>query len=99
DAYAAAQESRAPNFEARVRFGDKELLRRTFRGQGASEQRVELAMAELARGAGAALRFEKEGSGTLFYQARLRYARAALPAAPLDAGLFVERTLGVLDPG
>jgi uncharacterized protein YfaS (alpha-2-macroglobulin family) len=37
--------------------------------------------------------FGKQGSGTLFYEARLRYVRATLPARPLDEGFVVQKAL------
>ena len=49
-------------------------------------------------GAGGTLVFEKQGSGTLFYEARLKYARTTLPAAPLDRGFFVQKTLRKVTP-
>jgi uncharacterized protein YfaS (alpha-2-macroglobulin family) len=44
------------------------------------------------------LGFEKKGRGTLYYQARLRYVRQTLPAAPLDVGFTVQKTLRAVSP-
>jgi uncharacterized protein YfaS (alpha-2-macroglobulin family) len=47
---------------------------------------------------GDALTFEMQGTGTLFYQARLRYVRTTLPARPLDEGFFVQRAARPVEP-
>ncbi|HET9954564.1 MAG TPA: alpha-2-macroglobulin family protein [Polyangiaceae bacterium] len=91
DAYRKSEEAATPEFEAEVRLGDARLFQAEFKGRGLRAQQRRIEMATLMRAAGQPLRFERDGSGTLFYQARLSYARAALPEAPLDAGFYVER--------
>ena len=48
---------------------------------------------KLAGTRGASLLFEKRGTGTLFYQARLSYARRTLPTDTLDRGFYVQKAL------
>src|SRR5690606_10759783 len=61
----------------------------------------ELPMARLvaARGEGAtpALIFASEGEGTLFYEARLRYAQQMLPERERERGIYVRKLLRTVD--
>src|SRR5690606_1119707 len=43
--------------------------------------------------AGSDLVFAKNGPGNLYYEARLRYARAELPKSPSEAGFSVEKKM------
>ena len=44
------------------------------------------------------LAFELDGSGRLFYEARLRYAKKELPEDPLDRGFFVKKVMRSVRP-
>jgi uncharacterized protein YfaS (alpha-2-macroglobulin family) len=55
-------------------------------------------MSELVAKQNALLTFEKEGSGTVFYQARLRYAPSAPAKTAIDQGFFVAKTLNAIRP-
>jgi uncharacterized protein YfaS (alpha-2-macroglobulin family) len=57
----------------------------------AAERRVSVPMGMLPGLSGSDLRFEKQGAGTLYYQARLQYAPLRGPTAPVMAGLEVNR--------
>ena len=88
-------EPEAPDFRAMVRLGEQELLREEFRGRSAVATTKQVPMAEIA-GAGAAgatrpLTFTREGTGTLYYTTRLRYAADALFQDGLDSGFRIER--------
>ncbi len=48
---------------------------------------------------GAPIELVRTGRGRLFYTVRLRYARARLPDAPLDRGIFVDRRYERIEPG
>src|SRR5262249_43059068 len=70
-----------------------------FHGRSAVAQTVDMPMKDLA-GKGAAgqrldLGFRKEGTGTLFYTARLKYAADALVQEGLDQGFRIERSYAV----
>nr|PZN28832.1 MAG: hypothetical protein DIU78_01695 [Pseudomonadota bacterium] len=95
--YRAAAEPEGARFDARVLLGDAELGRARFTGSEPGRT-ITVAMDRLQRHADALLRFEREGRGTLFYEARLRYARTELPRAPLDAGYFIEKTRQAIEP-
>lgn len=88
-------EPAAPDFTAVVRLGQQELAREVFRGRSTQSEVASLPMTRVlaAAPAGAArpLTFTKEGTGTLFYSTRLRYAVDALFQQGLDSGFAVER--------
>jgi alpha-2-macroglobulin len=90
DAYRRAREPEAPHFEASVWLGTRQLLQAAFEGPDAHAVSQRFAMPELQRNAGL-LRFDKQGQGTLFYQARLRYAPRSLPEAALERGFSVNK--------
>jgi uncharacterized protein YfaS (alpha-2-macroglobulin family) len=98
DDYRRVAETEAPDFRATVRLGDRRLGSASFEKASTNAQRVTLPLAALAAQPAAPLVFEKEGSGQLFYEARLRYARRELPRTPLDAGFYVEKSLRAVDP-
>ncbi|HLV66404.1 MAG TPA: hypothetical protein VKY73_11360, partial [Polyangiaceae bacterium] len=95
--YRAAAERETADFEARVLLGDAELATARLAGSKKSAHFV-LPMDRLRVHADGLLRFEREGRGTLFYEARLRYARAELPRAALDAGYFIEKRRQAVAP-
>lgn len=97
DAYRNAQEPEAPRFEASVWLGQERLMLAAFEGGGVEAASVTRPMSGLGQSAGP-LVFEKRGAGTLFYEARLRYARTALPDAPLDRGFALQRGVRVVRP-
>jgi alpha-2-macroglobulin len=88
-------EPAAPDFRAIARLGEQELSREEFRGRTTEAQVTEVPMARLAASGPAGtkrpLTFTKEGTGTLFYSARLRYAVDQLFQDGLDSGFRVER--------
>ncbi|HSC88694.1 MAG TPA: hypothetical protein VLC09_15540, partial [Polyangiaceae bacterium] len=90
DAYQKAREATPPSFSARFWQGDRSLLTANFQGKGARTVERSLSLAELGS---EPIVFEKLGSGTLFYEARLRYARKELPREGLDRGFFVQKGL------
>jgi uncharacterized protein YfaS (alpha-2-macroglobulin family) len=93
--YYRAYEAEPPNFSASVKLGDKELTRAQFQGRSTDTQKQHVPMTQLVAaaraGANAPLTFTREGSGTLFYTARLRYALDQFFSQGLDAGFKVER--------
>jgi alpha-2-macroglobulin len=93
DEYRRVREKSAPSYVANAWFGEKKLLE--FRADGRSTRALggELSMAELKQAPNALLAFERDGQGTLYYEARLRYARQVLPKSAWDQGYFVQKTL------
>lgn len=88
-------EPTAPDFRAIVRLGEQELAREEFKGRTTTSEATEVPMADVLAGgpAGSArpLTFTREGSGTLYYTTRLRYAVDTLFHEGLDSGFRIER--------
>ena len=95
DAYQKAQEKIVPSFTARFWQGDKQLFEGQFQGRSTQSLEKLVPTAQLTN---ERLVFEKKGQGTLFYQARLRYARKELPLDVLDRGFFLSKTLRTVTP-
>lgn len=93
--YYRRYEPQAPDFTAVVRLGQQELAREEFRGRSVQSEATTLPMPQVLTsapaGASRPLTFTKEGTGTLFYSTRLRYAVDALFQEGLDAGITVGR--------
>jgi alpha-2-macroglobulin len=92
--YYRVYESEVPDFTAVVRLGEEELARSTFRGRSTEAAKAEIPMARVAAappGATRPLTFAREGTGTLFFSTRLRYAVDAAFQDGLDAGFHIER--------
>jgi len=91
DAYRRAQETAQPSFDASVWLGQRRLLEASF--QGASARAVSQQLALTALGTEPEnLIFQKQGTGALFYSARLRYASQQLPRDALERGLSIQKS-------
>ena len=100
--YARLREKVVPDFQAGVWLGRKRLLSAQFKGHSSAENLAKIPMADLLRLAGSAAKelvIAKEGAGTLYYVARLRYAPKELPRAPKDHGFTVRKQVTLLDAG
>lgn len=99
DEYRKKAEAVTPDFVARVFLGETELAKKAMVGRSLARLDTTIAskdlLATLAKGGERAgvLGFSVEGQGTLFYEARLRYARKDPPRDALERGFFVSRTL------
>jgi uncharacterized protein YfaS (alpha-2-macroglobulin family) len=93
--YYRVYEPQSPNFTAIVSLGDAELTRAQFQGRSTEAKQQQLPMAQVMAAAPAGssrpLTFTREGVGTLFYTARLRYALDQFFSQGLDSGFKVER--------
>ncbi len=98
DAYRKAQETAAPAFDAHVFLGQAEIASADFHGRSLKQPRTSVPAARLVAVAGAPLGFTVEGEGRLFYEARLRYAKKALPKDGLDRGIFVKKMQRTVTP-
>jgi len=95
-AYYRKYESVVPDFRAVVTLGADELAREQFKGRSTVSSSKDVAMPQvLAKGqpgTAVPLTFTRDGAGTLFYTARLRYAADQLFQQRLDAGFNIERS-------
>jgi uncharacterized protein YfaS (alpha-2-macroglobulin family) len=86
----------APDFRAVVRLGAEQIATREFRGRSTESAVENIPMTRVlaagAPGTSQALTFSREGTGTLFYTTRLRYAADTLFHEGFDAGFAIERS-------
>jgi uncharacterized protein YfaS (alpha-2-macroglobulin family) len=89
-------EKEIPDFTAVAALGAKTLLSETFKGRETAVRSADLPMPDLLAqgkaGEPIPLTFNRTGTGTLFYAARLKYAADPLFQKGLDQGIFVKRT-------
>jgi hypothetical protein len=101
--YYRKYESRVPDFTATIRLGTQELVKETFKGRSTSAVVRDVPMPRLrsagVAGGSADLTFRRDGEGTLFYAARMTYARDTETFDPMDNGFHVERQYAVLRDG
>jgi uncharacterized protein YfaS (alpha-2-macroglobulin family) len=95
-AYYRRYESTVPDFTAVVKLGADDFAREQFKGRSTKAAVKDVPMTKvLAQGAAGTahpLTFTREGSGTLFYTARLRYAADELFQDGLDNGIRIDRS-------
>jgi len=93
--YYRKYESEVPDFLAKVALGSETLATETFKGRSTQAVTKEFSMRQLLAKAPAGQQlpavFTREGTGTLFYMMRLRYAANVLRYQPMDQGFRVER--------
>ena len=94
-AYYRTYESAVPDFRAVVALGTRQLASAEFRGRSTEAATASIPMTQVLAAAPAGtplpLDLTREGEGTLFYAARLRYAVDALYQDGLDAGFHIAR--------
>ena len=91
---ARTSEPTSPNFTAAVSLGATELLSQKFSGRSLDVVSTPVPMAKVVQatsGAKAPLTISATGTGTLQWEARLRYAPQLAALAALDQGFTVER--------
>jgi hypothetical protein len=98
DQYRRAQEPAPPDFKARALLGGAEVLSGLFQKGSPLEVKRAVEPSSIFNAQDPSLAFSAEGKGTLFYEARLRYARKELPARPLERGFFIQKTLRAVTP-
>jgi uncharacterized protein YfaS (alpha-2-macroglobulin family) len=93
--YYRKYEPDAPNFRAIVTLGEQELATGEFKGRSTTATKKQIPITQIVStapvNAPKPLTFTREGSGTLFYNARLRYAVDRMFADGLDSGFRIER--------
>jgi alpha-2-macroglobulin len=94
-AYYRKFEAAPPDFRAVVALGGEDVARQEFKGRTTVSSVTQLPMSKvLAQGPAGSMRpltFSREGTGTLFYTARLRYAMDQLFHDGLDNGIRIAR--------
>ncbi|HEY7500306.1 MAG TPA: MG2 domain-containing protein, partial [Vicinamibacterales bacterium] len=94
-AYYRKYESAPPDFRAVVKLGTEDFAAEQFKGRTTTATAKDMPMAKVLAqgpvGASRPLTFTREGTGTLFYTARLRYASDELFQDGLDNGIRIQR--------
>jgi uncharacterized protein YfaS (alpha-2-macroglobulin family) len=94
-AYYRKYESEIPDFRAVVKFSGDDLVRSRFEGRSSEAVTRDVPMPALAAraapGSKREITFSREGTGTLFYVAHLRYASNELYQEGFDSGFRIER--------
>jgi alpha-2-macroglobulin len=94
-------ESEVPDFTAVVTLGSEELARVPFKGRSTESKGASVPMQSLLRKAPAGTRlplsFEKDGPGTLYYIARLKYVSMTPVTTARDMGFRIERAYALED--
>ena len=97
--YYRRYEKEVPDFAATVALGNEAIATETFKGRSTSAKSTNFTMPQLqAKGASGQqlpVVFTREGTGTLFYMMRLRYAANVLRYQALDQGFHLERSYAV----
>jgi uncharacterized protein YfaS (alpha-2-macroglobulin family) len=100
-AYYRKYEKEIPDFTGVVIVGPKELAREKFAGRSTVAIVRDVPMRELAvqstPGVTNDVTFSRQGTGTLFYAARLRYAVDTLTHDSLNNGFHVQRAYALVD--
>ncbi|HEY2941756.1 MAG TPA: hypothetical protein VGN09_04915, partial [Vicinamibacteria bacterium] len=93
--YYKKYEAEPPDFRAVVELANKPLATPEFHGRSTASQAVDVPMPQLLQrgkpGERLDLSLRREGTGTLFYVARLKYASDALVQDGMDQGFRIER--------
>lgn len=93
--YYRKYETTVPDFSAVVKLGAEDVAQQQFKGRSTDSRSADLSMSQVLSkdtpGAGLPLTFNRSGTGTLFYTARLRYAADVTYQQGLDSGLRIER--------
>lgn len=95
-AYYRRFESVTPNFTAVAKLGETQLASVQFQGRSTEAKATEVPMPKLLAAGPAGgeqpLTFTREGTGTLFYTARMRYAVDRLFQTGMDQGIRIDRS-------
>ncbi len=93
--YYRKYEKEVPDFSAAATLGRETVAKERFAGRSAEGRAKEIPMQELLSGRTSGerldLEFKKEGTGTLHYATRLRYAVDSPLPDPMEKGIAVER--------
>jgi alpha-2-macroglobulin len=94
--YYKKYEAQVPDFTGVVTAGTQTLTKQEFHGRTTEAKPKDWTMPQVLQfgtpGTQLPIVFERQGTGTLFYLMRLRYASTERKLNPLDAGFKIERT-------
>ncbi|MEO8035583.1 MAG: alpha-2-macroglobulin family protein, partial [Acidobacteriota bacterium] len=93
--YYRKYESETPDFTAAVTLGTETLATDTFRGRSTEAKSHDVPIVKLEPGHDVPVKFDRTGTGTLFYAMSLKFARSAVLHDSLDQGFAVTRRYSV----
>jgi uncharacterized protein YfaS (alpha-2-macroglobulin family) len=97
-AYYRKYEAEVPDFTAVVTANASALVRSEFRGRSSEAKVSETPMQQLrTQTSPLNILFQRQGTGTLYYLMRLRYASAERTLAAMNNGFSIERTYSAVD--
>jgi len=98
--YRSSHETKQPDFLATVWLGKDQLAQQRMAGEGVSTFDLSIRASRVAKSGGSPLIFQVDGNGTgtLHYEARLRFARKTLPTEQLDRGFAVLKSMRIVTP-
>jgi uncharacterized protein YfaS (alpha-2-macroglobulin family) len=101
--YYRRYEAEVPNFTSTVGLGPETIATDEFRGRSTEVKAREFSMQQVLAKAPAGqtlpVVFQREGTGTLFYMMRLRYASLERNLQPMNNGFQIERTYETVSDG
>jgi len=99
--YYRKYEAEVPDFTGVVSVGTEPMSKDVFKGRSSEAKSHDWTMPQLQAKAPAGTQlpvvFERQGTGTLFYMMRLRYASTEIIKDPLNQGFAVERKYSTQD--
>jgi uncharacterized protein YfaS (alpha-2-macroglobulin family) len=100
DEFRKAQEKTVPDFVAQAWLGGQQVLEAAMSGRSSAAVHASVPASKAFDSSGAVLAFQMAGQkkGTMYYEARLTYAKRELPQTPLDRGFFVQKSMRVIAP-
>jgi hypothetical protein len=97
--YYRKYEAEIPDFVGVTTVGTKTIAREEFRGRSTEAKSKDMPMPQVLSlgtpGTQIPIVFERQGTGTLFYLMRLRYASTEMKLQPMDVGFHIERSYRV----
>ncbi|HEY3054636.1 MAG TPA: MG2 domain-containing protein [Thermoanaerobaculia bacterium] len=97
--YYRKYESETPDFIGVATMGTKTIAREEFHGRSTEAKSKDMPMQQVLSlgtpGTQLPIVFDRQGTGTLFYLMRLRYASTEMKLQPMDIGFHIERSYRV----
>ncbi|MEW6364958.1 MAG: MG2 domain-containing protein [Acidobacteriota bacterium] len=101
--YYKKYEAEIPDFTALAALGTRTIMTETFKGRTTEARSSDMPMEKLLTrgraGERLPLTFSRQGTGSLFYTARLKYASAEPMLNPMDVGFQVRRSYAPREGG
>jgi uncharacterized protein YfaS (alpha-2-macroglobulin family) len=94
--YYRRYESETPDFTGTLAIAGNTVVTQTFKGRSTEAKTTQVPIEKVTSGPAV---FTRDGTGTLFYMMRLRYAANVLRHEPMDQGFHIERSYALQSGG